>query len=320
METAGKSIDDEELREAMKESGLGTPATRAAVIETLTKRGYITRKKRELIPTEKGVEVIQLLGNHMLTSAELTGSWEKRLRDIEQGTEERNAFMKDIASFTAETVAEINALQVVAKPLEAGEYGHCPRCGDTTGAIIRETKKAYSCSSWSSSEEPGCGFTIWKTIFEKPIGKRIAQELIKNGKTAEKLKGFKAPNGKPFTSSLVIDPDTGKVAIPRELEIKKAPPLGPCPYCGKDSGEMIKESLRNFSCSSWKSSADPGCGFAIWKEIAGRKIDREIATELITRGKLAEPLEGFVSKAGKPFSARLRLTTEKKVSFLFEQG
>src|SRR5207248_4539899 len=104
METAGKLVDDEELREAMKESGIGTPATRAAIIERLIDVAYVERDGRALVPTEKGMNVIRLLGDHKLTSPELTGEWEHRLAQIEDGTETRKKFMEDIAKFAGATV------------------------------------------------------------------------------------------------------------------------------------------------------------------------------------------------------------------------
>ena len=104
METAGKLVDDEELREAMKESGIGTPATRAAIIERLITVGYVERDGRALVATEKGLNVIRLLDAHALTSPELTGSWEHRLGKIERGEDSREKFMSDIAGFAEETV------------------------------------------------------------------------------------------------------------------------------------------------------------------------------------------------------------------------
>src|SRR4029450_5119129 len=113
METAGKDIEEAELREAMKESGIGTPATRAATIELLLGREYIEREGRSLVATEKGIQVIRLLGQHPLTSAELTGDWERRLGLIERGEDTRPAFMGDIAKFTTDTVQELDKLKGV---------------------------------------------------------------------------------------------------------------------------------------------------------------------------------------------------------------
>src|SRR6266542_3342858 len=129
METAGKLIDDEELREAMKERGLGTPATRAETIETLIRREYIERVAKDLQPTPKGLQVITMLEQHPLTSPELTGDWEKRLTDIEHGSDDRKAFIDDIANFTRSTVEQIAALDKEKLRPERVELGPCPRCG-----------------------------------------------------------------------------------------------------------------------------------------------------------------------------------------------
>src|SRR6266480_4663250 len=148
METAGKLIDDEELREAMKERGLGTPATRAETIETLIRREYIERVAKDLQPTPKGLQVITMLEEHPLTSPELTGDWEKRLTDIEHGGDDRKAFIDDIADFTRATVEKIAALDKEQLRPERVELGPCPRCGAETGEIIKENSKAYGCTSW----------------------------------------------------------------------------------------------------------------------------------------------------------------------------
>ena len=126
METAGKLIDDEELREAMKERGLGTPATRAETIETLIRREYIERAGKDLQPTPKGLQVITMLEEHKLTSPELTGDWEKQLTDIEHGKGDRTKFIKDIADFTEETVEQIAALDKEKLRPERVELGPLP--------------------------------------------------------------------------------------------------------------------------------------------------------------------------------------------------
>src|ERR671931_403252 len=131
METAGKLVDDEELREAMKERGLGTPATRAETIETLIRREYVERVGKDLQATPKGLQVITMLEAHPLTSPELTGGWEKRLADIEHGSGDRQAFMKEIEGFTRSTVEQIAALDREKLRPERVELGPCPRCGET---------------------------------------------------------------------------------------------------------------------------------------------------------------------------------------------
>jgi DNA topoisomerase-3 len=205
METAGKLIDDEELREAMKDSGLGTPATRAETIETLIRREYIERVGKDLQATPKGIQVITMLEEHKLTSPELTGDWEHKLSDIEHGKGDRNAFMQGIADFTKETVEQIAALDKEKLRPERVELGPCPRCGAETGEIIRENSKAYGCTSWKSREEPGCGFVIWKRVASRTLTPEIARQLIEERRTREVLSGFRSRGGKPFRARLVLN-------------------------------------------------------------------------------------------------------------------
>src|SRR3954471_19211109 len=223
METAGKLIDDEELREAMKESGLGTPATRAETIETLIRREYIERVGRDLQATPKGIQVITMLEEHPLTSPELTGDWEKRLTDIEHGEVDRSKFIKDIEDFTRATVEKIAALDKEKLRPERVELGPCPRCGAVTGEIIKENSKAYGCTSWKSREEAGCGFVIWKRVAGRTLTPELARQLIEEGKTKEVISGFRSRAGKPFRARLVLN-EEGKVEFdfPARAQTKEA--------------------------------------------------------------------------------------------------
>jgi len=205
METAGKLVDDEELREAMKDSGLGTPATRAETIETLIRREYIERVGRDLQATPKGMQVITMLEEHKLTSPELTGDWEHKLSEIEHGRGDRRAFMDGIARFAKETVDQIAALDKEKLRPERAELGPCPRCGAETGEIIRENSKAYGCTSWKSREETGCGFVVWKRVAGRTLTPEIARQLIEERRTREVLSGFRSRGGKPFRARLVLN-------------------------------------------------------------------------------------------------------------------
>ena len=196
METAGKLVEEEELREAMKDSGIGTPATRAAIIERLLQVGYIERDARALVVTEKGLNVIRLLGEHPLTSPGMTGDWEHRLARIETGQESRAAFMGDIVKFTESTVDELDTkLKDVRIP--RANLGPCPVCGRD----INENRKGYSC--WSR-EDPGCGFVIWKSKAGKQLPIAVARELIKTGRTERPVTGFKGRSGKSFRARLAL--------------------------------------------------------------------------------------------------------------------
>jgi DNA topoisomerase-3 len=203
METAGKLVDDDELREAMKDSGIGTPATRAAIIERLITVGYIERDGRALVATEKGLNVIRLLNEHALTSPGLTGNWEQRLGKIERGEDSREKFMSDIAGFAEETVKQLDeTLKDVRIP--RARLGPCPVCGHE----IVENRKGYSC--WAR-DDPGCGFVIWKSKAGKTLPLAIAKELIKTGYTAQAVTGFRGRSGRSFRAHLALQQtDEGK--------------------------------------------------------------------------------------------------------------
>ncbi len=196
METAGKLVDDDELREVMKESGIGTPATRAAIIERLIDVGYVERDARALVPTEKGMNVIRLLGEHPLTSPSLTGDWEKRLGEIERGEEPRKKFMADIAKFAGETVGELDVKLKDVK-IPRANLGPCPICGRD----IVENRKGFSC--WGR-DDPGCGFVIWKSKAGKNLTAAIAKELIARGRTEKPVTGFKGRSGRSFRARLAL--------------------------------------------------------------------------------------------------------------------
>jgi len=235
METAGKLVEDEELREAMKHGGLGTPATRAAIIERLIQVGYVERQKKSLIPTEKGIRLIEVIPVPELISPELTGSWEKKLADIHQGTYTRQEFMEEINGFIHRIVRQVKAMGTVAIPegpakgkgrgkksgrgekagnREAiqeskaaarqaaaageggtGELGFCPRCG---GVIIRG-KKGYGCSNWKQ----GCDFVVWMEIAGKKLTEKQVQTLLDKGKTGV-IKGFVSGSGRKFDARLAL--------------------------------------------------------------------------------------------------------------------
>ena len=196
METAGKLVDDDELREAMKESGIGTPATRAAIIERLIDVGYIEREGRALVPTEKGMNVIRLLDGHPLTEPALTGEWEHRLGEIQEGTETRKKFMADIKEFAVGTISELDTKLKDVK-IPGANLGPCPVCG----ADIIENRKGYSC--WAR-EDPGCGFVIWKGKVGKQLPAAIARELIATGHTEKQVAGFKGRSGRSFRAKLAL--------------------------------------------------------------------------------------------------------------------
>jgi DNA topoisomerase-3 len=196
METAGKLVEEDELREAMKDSGIGTPATRAAIIERLLAVGYIERDGRSLVVTEKGLNVIRLLGQHALTSPSLTGEWEHRLARIEHGEDSREAFMGDIVKFAESTVGELDT-KLHGVRIPRANLGPCPVCGHD----IIENRKGFSC--WHR-DDPGCGFVIWKAKAGKQLPLAVARELISTGRTERPVTGFRSRAGKSFRARLAL--------------------------------------------------------------------------------------------------------------------
>lgn len=218
MESAGKQVEDEELRESMKDSGLGTPATRASIIERLKQVGYIQLEKRKISLTSKGRGAIDLLreaGIELLTSPEMTGQWEKRLTDISKGKASEIPFLERIEAFTLFIVNQVKkedlkvehlSLATVQSKEMKEEPIPCPREG-CTGQIIAG-KKGFGCSRYKE----GCSFVIWKTTFGKNLTPKMVKDLIVKGKTG-KLK-FKSKNGHPYEAKMILnDKNTGQVKL-----------------------------------------------------------------------------------------------------------
>jgi DNA topoisomerase III len=253
METAGKLVEDDEAAEAMKESGLGTPATRAATIERLVDKEYVERAGKSLRATDRGIGLIGAVGDHVLTSPALTGQWERRLLEIERGAGDRDAFMHDIAGFTRETVEWFAGKDASAMRAHRRVIGPCPRCD---GEIV-ERPRSYSCTSWRSKEEPGCGFQIWKQVAGRTVTPEMAADYVARGLSGDDV--------------------AHELAAQREV-------IGPCPTpgCGGD----IVENSKAFGCTSWKSREEPGCGFVIWKKVRGQaEVTAEAAREMLASGR-----------------------------------
>jgi DNA topoisomerase-3 len=252
METAGKLVDDDEAAEAMKDAGIGTPATRAATIERLVEAGYVEREGRSLRATEKGVGLVRMLGDHLLTRAELTGRWEQRLNRIERGEERAEDFRREIDGFTREVVAwfadkERGDLRVEREPLAPCPTPGCP------GQIV-EYPKSYACNTYRGKDDPGCGYTLWKQQNGRTLTREEALEHIAAGRSSKDLEGQ------------------------REV-------IGPCPTPG--CGGQIVERSRSYGCTSWKSRSEPGCGYVIWKRVRGQRgeVDAETARQMVARGE-----------------------------------
>ncbi|OAT83487.1 type IA DNA topoisomerase [Desulfotomaculum copahuensis] len=299
MENAGRLVDDKDMADTLKSAGgIGTPATRASIIERLIHVGYITREKKTLVPTRKGETLIDLVPEQV-KSPEMTARWEQGLLEIERGAMEVTRWLGGIKEFTREVVQMAKEQEASGGVKQQKEVlGKCPLCGRE----VVEFTKSYGCTGYKE----GCKFAVWKEIAGKKITVHQTKELLHKGKTGV-LKGFKSKTGKGFDAALVLG-EGGKVNF--EFADHTAQTLGKCPLCGKE----VIEGKKGYGCAGWKE----GCKFVVWKEIAGKKITVNQAKELLQKGKTAV-LKGFKSRAGKEFDAALVLGEGGKVEFEFEK-
>ncbi|NUN13086.1 MAG: DNA topoisomerase 3 [Myxococcales bacterium] len=263
MERAGQDIAEEELRHAMKESGLGTPATRAPIIETLLQREYIIRDGKSLVPTELGCLLIRVLPIAELRSAQLTGKWEAALSRIARGELRRSDFMEDVAAYTRNMVAQFGS-KIAAPPFapfvkqEIEVVGKCPLCERD---VVRQ-RQGYVCSG-----KPDCKVAIPRQVASKPVTVEMAKHLLNRGRTAV-VSGFRSSAGKTFSACLVLKPDgdvgfafdsqpskpSRRVVPPRSPEVPTAPPV--CPLCNQGT---IVRGRQAWGCSRWRD----GCIFVV---------------------------------------------------------
>ena len=205
MKNAGRTVDDETQADALKEAGgLGTPATRAAIIEVLVRRGYVVRKGKSLLSTEKGRALIGVV-SAPLRSAELTAQWESELREIEAGKGTAAGFLAGITALVRELLPLVreSSARVPGSGSQGKTIGQCPSCGQS----VVERGKAFGCSAW---RETGCGFKVWKVMSGKKLSAAQVTALLKNGHT-KRIKGFKTKAGKPFQAALKLDGRDGVV-------------------------------------------------------------------------------------------------------------
>lgn len=315
MEGAGKLVDDDELRDAMSERGLGTPATRAATIEGLIFEQYILRNGRELIATPKGINLIDQLGEigvDVLTSPEMTGDWEFKLKQMEAGKLDRGTFMGQIRRLTTDVVERTKAYALVAKNKEYDDLKvHCPNCEETS---LKQTDKAFQCQNQQ------CGFRVFKTVAGRIITEEEAAKLI-SGRQVGPLEGFRNRFGQEFAAGLVLT-DELKVEFQfqkTEVQEKQAEALEdksnilcPCPVC-KIAGldRQIYDTESAYICESViRRDADVCKPKAkLSKEMCQFAISREQALKYFTEGK-TDLIDKFVSKKGRPFTARLVCKTD----------
>ncbi|TRX32389.1 DNA topoisomerase III [Flavobacterium sp. ZT3R18] len=283
METAGKQVDDEDLRELMKENGIGRPSTRANIIETLFKRQYIVRNKKQVLPTPTGIQLIDTIQNELIKSAELTGSWEKQLKDIEKGTFTAAAFINNMKRMVEALVYEVRSettranishagsvqkqVATVEKKKVAGILAEvCPKCKKTT---LIKGKSAYGCGDY----KVGCTFVLPYTFLEKKISENQYLRLLQKGSTVN-LKDFKTDAGS-VEGLLRFDENFKLKLEPKKIAVKAIPDALDCPKCQK--GTVLKGKTA-YGCSDYKS----GCDFKVTFDVVREKLkDQKPTKELV---------------------------------------
>ncbi len=311
METAGKQIDDEELRDLMKDNGIGRPSTRAAIIETLFRRDYIRRERKNLIPTATGMELIGVITNELLKSAEMTGNWEFKLRQIEKGAYKAEAFLQEMKIMVSDLVNQVRSennkrisiafAEIDSKPSKT-KVIICPKC--KKGKILKG-KNAFGCIHYNK----GCDFKIPFDLMGKKLSDNQILTLIEKGKTpiikSFEIGGTKKDGILKLTSSFNIEFDEKEAT---ESKIKavhgvkeNALSLSVCPKCKK--ANIIKGN-NAYGCGNWKN----GCHFRLSFEFMGKKLNDSTIRLLIKNGETAV-IKGFV-KDGNKVNGKLKLDKE----------
>ena len=327
MEGAGKLVDDDQLREVMSDIGIGTPATRASIIETLIREKYVVRQGQELIPTTKASSLIRLLRGlkiDQLTQPELTGEWERRLLDIECATASSSAFRSDICDMTRTIVQAVKSCEDVDSVAAADLpplASPCPLCGGR----IRQNHTRFFCAS--------CQFFFWKSLAGREFSSEEAEQLLREKQIAQ-LEGFRSRRGTAFDAGVRLSTENnGKIefifpesdganqAVSAE-ELMQGERLGAsCPRCQGD----IYTSTRRYVCLN--STSDNGkCDFTFPVRMLDREMKPAEVAKLLNDG-ITDLLQGFVSKKTKrPFSAKLKLSdgssADKKageIEFVFDK-
>jgi DNA topoisomerase III len=330
MEGAGKTVEDDELREAMQEKGLGTPATRSSIIEGLIAEKYMLREGRELIPTAKSFQLMTLLRGldvQELTKAELTGEWEYKLNQMEQGKLSREKFMAEIAAMTERMVKKAKEYDRDTIP---GDYATlttpCPNCG----GIIKENYRRYTCTGKTGTEE-GCGFSFGKSPAGRTFEPAEVEQFL-HDKHIGPLDGFRSKAGWPFVAEMIIkfDEETKNYKLEFDfgddkkgedsgeiIDFSAQETLGACPKCGS----AVFEHGKNYVCSKSVPTLEqptPSCDFKTGQIILQQPIERTQMVKLLETGK-TDLLEKFVSmRTRRAFKAMLAWDAEAgKVNFEF---
>jgi DNA topoisomerase-3 len=330
MEGAGKTIEDDELRAAMHEKGLGTPATRSSIIEGLIAEKYMLREGRELIPTAKAFQLMTLLrglGVEELSKAELTGEWEYKLAQMEHGKLSRESFMAEIAAMTERMVKKAKEYDRDNIP---GDYvtltAPCPNCG----GIVKENYRRYTCTGKAGAEE-GCGFSFGKTPAGRTFEVAEVEQFLRDKKIGP-LEGFRSKAGWPFTAEMVIKFDEESKNYKLEFDFgddKKGEEsgelidfsgqqsLGACPKCGAAVFEHGKSYVCEKSVPT-HAQATPSCDFKSGQIILQQPVVREQMSKLLATGK-TDLLDKFVSmRTRRGFKAMLAWDAQAgKVNFEF---
>jgi DNA topoisomerase III len=300
MESAGKLIEDEELREAMAARGLGTPATRAAIIEGLVYDEYIGREGKDLIATSKGISLITLLrgiGINLLSSPELTGEWEYQLKLMEQGRLERSSFMAKIKDLAREIVHKAKNFESDA--IE-GSYltidVRCPKCG---ALHLKEDYRTYHCET--------CGFRLFKNIASRQLSPDEVSTLVTDRKVGP-LNGFRSKTGRPFSAILILNEENKPefefnnnghgdrvVVDPQQHSL-----VGKCQVC---EGGQVYDTGTAYICENVSKGT---CSFKVNKTILQCEIPPDQMRQMLLKGK-SDLLKRFISKKGRPFDAALTL-------------
>ena len=313
MESAGKLIEDDELREAMSERGLGTPATRAAIIEGLIYEQYIHRNQRELVPSAKAFTLIALLNGLSipeLTKPELTGDWEFKLRQMQRGQLPREQFMAEIRALTERIVGQTKAYEHDTIPGDFGKLNvPCPKCGGE----IHENYKKFQCQK--------CDWNMWKTILGRAFEIEEVETLLRE-KQVGPLQGFRSKQGFPFAAVMKLSPEgeakfdfgndqkEDENAAPVDFTGKES--LGQCPKC--KTGRVFENGM-NYVCEH-ATGKDRKCDFKTGAIILQQPIEKAQIVKLLAEGK-TDLLKGFVSKkTNRKFEAFLKFDGAK-VSFEF---
>ncbi|MDR1888749.1 MAG: DNA topoisomerase III [Zoogloeaceae bacterium] len=314
MEGAGKMVEDEELKAAMAGRGLGTPATRAQIIENLIAEQYMLREGRELLPTAKAFSLLTLLkglGVNELTAPELTGDWEWKLGRIEKGELSRQEFMREIAEMTRLIVERAKSYDSDTIP---GDFGvlaaPCPKCG----GVVRENYKKFQCSA--------CDFALWKIVAGRQFEPAEIETLLTE-RAIGPLTGFRNKMGRPFAARLKLNDkfesefDFGQNATDHgdePVDFSDQEALGKCPKCGAS----VYEHGNAYVCEK-SVGADKSCTFRSGKIILLQPVERAQMQKLLTDGRTDLLKEFISSRTRRKFSAFLVVSTDGKVGFEFEK-